>query len=136
MAAYAVISGNLGKDPELRFTTAGTPVVNLSIANNRAVKVGEKYESIADWWKVTIFGRNAEILAQYAKKGTAVSFNGELQNEKYTDREGIQRVSTILKASSFEFIRSGKRERNGEDETVGENITSEPGVDPDEVIPF
>ena len=78
MSAYAVITGRLGVEPELRFTNSGTPVINLSIANNRSVKVGDKRESVADWFKVTIFGRDAEIINQYAKKGSALAFNGRL----------------------------------------------------------
>lgn len=110
MSAYAVISGRLGVEPELRFTNSGTPVINLSIANNRSIKVGDKREMVADWFKVTIFGRDAEILNQYAKKGSALAFNGRLQNEKYVDRDGNQHTSTILVASSFEFVPLGKRD--------------------------
>jgi single-strand DNA-binding protein len=110
MAAFAQLSGFLGTQPELRFTNGGVPVVNLSIANNRSVKVGDERQSVADWFKVTIFGRDAEVIAQYAKKGSALAFNGRLQNEKYVDREGVERTSTILVASSFEFVQTAKRE--------------------------
>jgi single-strand DNA-binding protein len=110
MSAYAVITGRLGVEPELRFTNGGTPVINLSIANNRSVKIGDQRETVADWFKVTVFGRDAEIINQYAKKGSALAFNGRLQNEKYVDRDGNQRTSTILVASSFEFVPLGKRD--------------------------
>src|SRR5689334_14173911 len=63
----------------LRFTNSGTPVINLSVANNRSVKIGEERQSVADWFKVTVFGRDAEVIAQYAKKGSALAFNGRLQ---------------------------------------------------------
>jgi single-stranded DNA-binding protein len=61
MAAYAQISGRLGLEPELRFTNSGTPVINLSIANNRSIKVGDKRETVADWFKVTVFGRRKAV---------------------------------------------------------------------------
>ncbi|HMX25073.1 MAG TPA: single-stranded DNA-binding protein, partial [Blastocatellia bacterium] len=109
MAAFASITGRLGFEPELRFTTSGTPVVNLSVANNRTVKTGEQKETIADWFKITVFGRDAETISQYAKKGSALAFNGRLQNEKYVDRDGQERTVTVLIASSFEFMPSGKR---------------------------
>jgi single-strand DNA-binding protein len=109
MAAFGQLTGRIGSDPELRFTNSGTPVINLSVANNRSVKVGEERQSIADWFKVTVFGRDAEVIAQYAKKGSALAFNGRLQNERYVDREGVSRTSTILVASSFEFVPFGKR---------------------------
>ncbi len=110
MSAYGQISGCLGITPELRHTNGGTPVVNLSIANNRSIKVGETRETIADWHKITVFGRDAEIIAQYAKKGSALAFNGRLQNERWVDREGVERVSTVLIASSFEFLPGRKKE--------------------------
>ena len=125
MSAFAVISGRLGVEPELRFTNSGTPVINLSIANNRSVKVGDKRESVADWFKVTIFGRDAEIINQYAKKGSALAFNGRLQNEKYVDRDGTQRTSTILVASSFEFVPTAKRD----DGNAGDVTENDAGVE-------
>lgn len=118
MSAYAQISGRLGTEPELKFTNGGTPVINLSIANQRTVKAGDNRETIADWFKITVFGRDAETLSQYAKKGTALTFNGRLQNEKYTDRDGNQRTSTVLVASSFEFTPTTKRSGDSANETT------------------
>jgi single-strand DNA-binding protein len=138
MSAYAVITGRLGVEPELRFTNSGTPVINLSIANNRSIKVGDKRESVADWFKVTIFGRDAEIINQYAKKGSALAFNGRLQNEKYVDRDGNQRTSTILVASSFEFVPTAKRD-GGNTDDVTENdagVAAVAGNETDDDIPF
>src|SRR5262249_12927919 len=88
----------------------GTPVVNLSVANNRSMKVGDTRESVADWFKIVVFGRDAEVIAQYAKKGSALAFNGRLQNEKWLDREGAERTSTVLIANGFEFLPSRKKE--------------------------
>ena len=72
----AQIRGRLGFDPELRQTNGGTAVVNLSVANNRRVKSGDQREFVADWYKVTLVGRDAEVIAEYAKKGSALAFNG------------------------------------------------------------
>lgn len=138
MSAYAVISGRLGVEPELRFTNSGTPVINLSIANNRSVKVGDKRESIADWFKVTVFGRDAEIITQYAKKGSALAFNGRLQNEKYVDHDGNQRTSTILVASSFEFVPTAKRDGGnaGEANVNDASVETVAGNETENDIPF
>jgi single-strand DNA-binding protein len=116
MSAFAQVMGRLGQDPDLRYTNSGTPVVNLSVASNRQRKNGdgEKF-SVADWYRITIFGRDAEIIAQYAKKGSALAFNGRLQTDSYVDREGQQRTSTYLIADSFEFVPTAKRaEENGD----------------------
>jgi single-strand DNA-binding protein len=102
------------------------------------VRVGGERESIADWFKVAVFGRDAEVIAQYAKKGSALAFNGRLQNEKYVDREGVTRTSTILVASSFEFVPMVRREEenaNGEGvKEAGDKTLAED--DPDSDIPF
>ena len=116
MASYAQLSGRLGQDPELRSTKGGQPVINLSLASHRQKKneEGEKV-SLPNWFRVTVYGREAEVIAQYAKKGSALSFNGRLQTETYTDREGQERTSTYLIADSFEFLPLPKRtEETGE----------------------
>lgn len=138
MSAYAQISGRLGSEPELRFTNSGTPVINLSVANNRSVKVGEERQSIADWFKVTVFGRDAEVITQYAKKGSALAFNGRLQNEMYVDRDGNQRTVTILVASSFEFVPMAKHDsgNTGEEAANGARAEAVAGNEADEDIPF
>jgi len=114
MSSFGQITGRLGQDPTLNYTNGGTPVVNLSVASNRQKKDanGEKI-NVADWYRVSVFGRDAEIIAQYARKGSALAFNGRLQNEKYVDREGVERTMTILVASSFEFVPTSRREEDG-----------------------
>ena len=137
MSAFAQIIGRLGYEPELRHTNGGTPVVNLSVANNRSVKIGEARESIADWFRIVVFGRDAEVIAQYAKKGSSLAFNGRLQNEKWVDREGIERTSTVLIASNFEFLPAKKRTESETSEAATQSVDF-PG-DPDETdepLPF
>jgi single-strand DNA-binding protein len=109
MSAFAQISGRLGQAPELRHTHGGTAVVNLSVANNRTVKSGEGRKSVADWFKVTVYGRDAETIATHAKKGSALTFNGRLQTESYETREGQRRTDTILVADAFEFLPPGRK---------------------------
>lgn len=125
MSAYAQITGRLGQDPQLNYTNGGTAVVNLSVASNRQKKNGDgERVSVADWYRVTVFGRDAEIIAQYASKGSALSFNGRLQTDSYTDREGQQRTTTYLIADSFEFAPMPKRA--DEDAETRENTESGP----------
>jgi single-strand DNA-binding protein len=140
MPAYAQISGHLGQDIELRQTNGGTPVVNVSLASNRFKKdAGGEKVSIADWFRVTIFGRDAEVLAQYAKKGSAVAFNGRLQTDSYFDREGVQRVTTFLIADSFEFMQRAKRDASEEAPKAGKRTEAVPkgdSGDESDDIPF
>lgn len=125
MSAYAQITGRIGQDPQLNYTNGGTAVVNLSVASNRQKKNGDgERVSVADWYRITVFGRDAEIISQYAAKGSALSFNGRLQTDSYTDREGQQRTSIYLIADSFEFVPLPKR--TDEDAEAGENSQSGP----------
>jgi single-strand DNA-binding protein len=122
--ATAQIIGRLGQTPELSYTHGGTPVVNLSIASNRQKKNGDGEKvSIADWFRISVFGRDAEIIAEYARKGSALAFNGRLLTDSYTDREGQQRTSTYLIADSFEFVPLPKRA----DEDAAASEETEPG---------
>jgi single-strand DNA-binding protein len=121
MSAYAQISGRLGQEPELRFTNSDVPVLNLSIASNRQKREanGEKV-TVADWFRITVFGRDAEIIAQYARKGSALAFNGRLQTDSYLDREGQQRSTTTIIADSFEFVATQKKTDAGAEERPDE----------------
>lgn len=137
MSATAQISGRLGFDPELRQTNGGTAVVNLSVANNRSVKSGDQREFVADWYKVTLFGRDAEVVAEYAKKGSALAFNGRLQMERYEDRDGNPRSSVVLVANSFEFVPGPKRDENTSGKTEAQAAATGTGaVGDEEDIPF
>lgn len=133
MPATAQISGRLGFDPELRQTNGGTSVVNLSVANNRSIKNSEGREFVADWYKITLFGRDAEVIAEYAKKGSALAFNGRLQMERYEDRDGNPRSSVVLVANSFEFLPGPKRDENKPVKAETQTAVAETG---EEDIPF
>lgn len=138
MSAFAQVMGRLGQDPDLRYTNSGNPVVNLSVASNRQRKNGDGEKiSVADWYRITVFGRDAEIIAQYAKKGSALAFNGRLQTDSYVDREGQQRTSTYLIADSFEFVPTAKRaeengDGNGETHAAPEETNIEAPESPEE----
>lgn len=146
MSAYAQITGRLGQEPELRYTNSDVPVLNLSIASNRQKRDanGEKV-SVADWFRITVFGRDAEVIAQYARKGSAIAFNGRLQTDSYTDREGQQRSATSLIADSFEFVSTQKKTDDTPEATTeeveetkptkGRRKSAKPKPD-DEDIPF
>lgn len=96
-----ILVGNLGKDPELRYTPAGDAVASFSLATNHKTKNGEK-ESI--WWKVTLWRRQAETAAKYLKKGMPVYIEGRLALEKWTDRDGKEQVTLDVQATEMQFI--------------------------------
>ena len=137
MAAFAQITGRLGQDPSLNYTNGGTPVVNLSVASNRQKRAadGERI-NLADWYRVSLFGRNAELIAEYAKKGNALAFNGRLQLDTYLDREGVERTATCLIADSFEFMPGGKRAASESESVPSASTEAKTGVPEEEEVPF
>ncbi|MCP4081895.1 MAG: single-stranded DNA-binding protein [Planctomycetaceae bacterium] len=101
-----IILGNLGQDPELRQTTGGSAVTNVSVATSESwtdKNSGEKVEKV-EWHKVVLFGKPAEIVAQYLKKGSQAYFEGKLRTRKWQADDGSDRYSTEIVADAFQFI--------------------------------
>jgi single-strand DNA-binding protein len=110
-----ILLGNLGRDPETRYTTGGDAVTNLNIATSEQWKdkSGEKQER-TEWHRVVLFGRQAEVAGEYLKKGRSVYIEGRLQTRKYTDKDGVEKYSTEIVADRMQLI-GGSRESSGGD---------------------
>jgi single-strand DNA-binding protein len=103
-----IVVGNLGKDPELRYSPQGLPICSFSLATNerqKDSKTGEVVENTI-WYRANIFGRKAETAAQYLQKGAPVYVDGKLKPEEWTDRDGNRRFTLNINASDFNFIGS------------------------------
>ena len=113
-----ILIGNLGRDPETRYTTSGDAVTNLRIATTETWKdkSGEKQEK-TEWHTVVLFGRQAEIAGEYLKKGRPVYIEGRLQTRKYTDKEGVEKYSTEIVGDRMQLL--GSREGGGDVEFSG-----------------
>ena len=99
-----IVVGNLGRDPELRYTPQGTPVTSFSLATNeRETRGGEKVD-VTTWFDVTLFGRQAEVASQYLAKGKQVYVEGRFRSEEWTDRDGNKRVTNKIKGSDMQLI--------------------------------
>ncbi|HEY7913665.1 MAG TPA: single-stranded DNA-binding protein [Blastocatellia bacterium] len=100
-----IIVGYLGRDPELRYTTSGTPVCDFSVATTerRKDKSGDMQE-ITTWFRVSLFGRQAEIASQYLTKGRQVYIEGQLSQRDWTDKEGATRTSLEVRGSDIQFL--------------------------------
>jgi single-strand DNA-binding protein len=107
-----ILLGNLGRDPETRYTTGGDAVTNLNIATSEQWKdkSGEKQER-TEWHRVVLFGRQAEIAGEYLKKGRSVYIEGRLQTRKYTDKDGVEKYSTEIVADRMQLL--GGRDAGG-----------------------
>jgi single-strand DNA-binding protein len=98
--------GNLGADPELRYTPQGTPVASFNLATNERRKdraTGENND-ITTWFRVTLWGRQAEVAAQYLTRGKPVYIEGRLRVEEYADRDGKPRHSLEVNGTDMQFI--------------------------------
>ncbi len=103
-----IIVGNLGRDPETRSFPNGDQVANVTIATTDRYKdktTGEMKE-ITEWHRVSFFGRLAEIAGQYLRKGSQVYVEGSLRTRKWTDKDGIEKYSTEIRADSMQMLGS------------------------------
>jgi single-strand DNA-binding protein len=113
-----ILVGNLGRDPEIRYLPSGEPVANITIATSSKYKnkTGEMVEE-TEWHRVTFFGKLAEIVGQYLKKGRSVYVEGRIKTRKYTDKDGVEKYATDIIANEMQMLgsREGMGEPSGDD---------------------
>lgn len=122
-----ILVGNLGRDPEVRHLPSGDAVVNISIATTDKWKdkqTGEAKE-ITEWHKVNFFGKLAEIVGQYLKKGSTIYIEGSIHTRKYTDKDGAEKYSTEIKGTSMQML-GGKNEGQSQPEKRQERSKAAP----------
>lgn len=140
-----ILVGHLGADPETRYTPSGSAVTNLRVATSDSWKdkqTGEQQER-TEWHRVAMFGRLAEIAAEYLRKGSQVYLEGNLRTRKWQDKDGNDRWSTEIVANEMQML--GGRGGGGGGYDRGEPAREEPagvsrpgpgGEDFDDDIPF
>jgi len=135
----AMIIGNLGADPDIRYMPSGGAVANLSIATTEKWKdkqSGEMKEK-TEWHKVSLFNRLAEIAGEYLSKGSSVYIEGRLQTRKWQDKEGHDRWTTEIVGDRLQMLSSknggGQQQPRGESAPEQGNLPSD--VEDDD-IPF
>jgi single-strand DNA-binding protein len=118
-----IIMGNLGRDPELRYTPQGDAVCNFSVAvgEKKRDKAGELQE-ITTWFKVTLWRKQAENASKYLTKGNPVVIEGRLQVDEWTDRDGNNRYTLEINATDMHFVGGGKSQENAETSQESSNI--------------
>ncbi|MDR1423862.1 MAG: single-stranded DNA-binding protein [Azoarcus sp.] len=117
-----ILIGNLGRDPETRYMPSGDAIANVTVATTETWKdkaSGERREA-TEWHRVVFFGKLAEIVAQYLKKGSQIYVEGRLQTRKWQDKEtGQDRYSTEIRADAMQML--GRREGGGEPAARGDD---------------
>ena len=100
-----IVIGNVGRDPEMRYTPSGQAVTSFSVASNRRYRTsdGEQRDE-TEWFNVSAFGRLSEICNQYLTRGRQVYVEGRLRGRSYTDRDGQPRYSLEITANEVQFL--------------------------------
>ena len=103
-----IIVGNLGRDPETRYMPSGDAMTSITVATTDTWKdkaTGEKKEQ-TEWHRISFFGKLAEIAGQYLKKGSQVYIEGSLRTRKYTDKDGVEKYATDIRADTMQMLGS------------------------------
>ena len=128
-----MLIGNVGQDPELRYTPDGNPVANFSIAVNRRRKVGDEFKDETEWFNIVCFSRTAENVNQYLSKGQKVYVEGRFQSREYVGQDGNQRKSFEVIANDVTFLSTkSEAESNNQNSNQNQVSTESKSVDSDD----
>ena len=141
-----ILVGNLGKDPEIRYTANGAAIANVTIATSESWKdknTGEQVEK-TEWHRVVFFNRLAEIVGEYLKKGSKIYVEGRLQTRKWQDQQGQDRYTTEIVANEMQMLDSrgggaasfGDRPARPQRSEPASQQAPAPSDDFDDEIPF
>ena len=111
-----ILVGTLGQDPEVRYTSSGSAVANISIATSEKWKDKQTgdFKDMTEWHRVVLFTRLAEIAGEYLKRGSKVYLEGKLRTRKWQDSNGVDRQTTEIVADSLQML-----DRRGDDLSQG-----------------
>lgn len=132
-----LLIGNLGADPETRYTTGGDAVCNIRLATTESWRdkaSGEQKEA-TEWHRVVFYRRLAEIAGQYLKKGSQVYLEGRIKTRKWTDKDGIERYTTEVEATEMKMLGS-RRDDQGGSQPAQQRQAGGTVSDLDDDIPF
>lgn len=135
-----ILVGNLGNDPETRYSQSGSAITTISVATSESWKdkeTGEQKER-TEWHRVKFFGRLAEIAGEYLKKGRQVYIEGSLRTEKYTDKEGVEKYATDIVASEMQMLGGKESDAPAKErpQRTSGGANQARGGNPDDDIPF
>jgi single-strand DNA-binding protein len=132
-----ILIGNLGADPELRYTSGGTPVAEMRIATSRkyTTKDGGTQED-TQWHRIVVWGKTGENCKEYLSKGRQVYVEGRLQTRQWEDKEGNKRYTTEVVAEQVLFLGGKGGSSGGFEEPPPPNDRNAPSSLPEDDIPF
>jgi single-strand DNA-binding protein len=143
-----MLVGNLGRDAELRYTPSGQPVSSLNLATTETWndKSGQRQQK-TEWHRIVVWGKAAESLNDFLKKGKQIGVEGRLQTREWTDKDGHKRYTTEIKSDHITLLGGGggeRSERGSRRDTRSDAVDDEPNTgdrddehpDPDDPLPF
>ena len=133
-----ILVGNLGRDPELRYTQQGTAVANFSLATSERFKKKDgTRDERTEWHRIVVWGQTAEFCSQYLSKGRTVYIEGRLQTREWENKEGQKQKTTEIVAQEVQFVGPRESGSGGGGKPAGASGASgEPPPPADDDIPF
>src|SRR4051794_35127126 len=123
----AMVIGNLGNDPEIRYSASGSPLLRFNLASNYRTRTPEgEWQDRTEWVRVTVAGARAESLAQYLKKGSRVYVDGRLEARPWTDQQGQVRAGLEAMANEVQFMSRREDDPEGSERPGGAAGAREP----------
>ena len=142
----AILIGNLGNDPEVRYTPSGSAVANVNLATSETWrdKQSGEIQDRTEWHRIVFFNRLAEIVGEYLRKGSKVYIEGTLRTRKWVDKNGIDRFTTEVIANEMHILDSRNRNRQTDEKRTSDQSGKEEKKetatvtegDSDEDLPF
>src|SRR6185295_13198617 len=139
---HITVIGHLGQDPDLRYTPQGTPICSFTMAVNNRKKVGGEWQDETLWFKIKIWGNQAESASQFLSKGKACLVAGRFEIENWTNRDGKEMTTLVITANEVKFLEKAEGGRPS-DTTSDRPRSSTPPASPtpqpdisDDDIPF
>ena len=143
-----ILVGNIGQDPEVRYTPNGSAVANITLATSESWRdkaTGEMKE-LTEWHRVVLFGKLAEVAGEYLRKGSQVYIEGQLRTRKWTDQSGVEKYTTevvVNVGGTMQMLGGrqgggapGAQQQSGQQQGNGSQQNSAPPMDFDDDIPF
>lgn len=130
-----ILIGNVGQDPEMRYLSSGDMATNISLATSEQWKdkVTNEQKEQTEWHRVSFFGKSAEIICQYVRKGSQLYVEGKVRSKKYTDKNGIERTAFEIIAESFKML--GSKSESGSTKKATPAVKPQSDI-PHDDIPF
>jgi len=126
--------GNIGKDPEYKISPSGVGVLKFSIATSENVKKGEEWEEKTDWHNIVAFGKTAEYVQEYLRKGLSVLIKGKIANNVWEDENGVKKYSYNIIADRIKILTPKDKQDTGQNKPAETENKGSKGDEPD--LPF